>query len=251
MNKTEFITVDGEHWYPSPSQEGVYYPSVTTILQNFPKGVGFDKYLASQESYDASREILNRAGQRGTNVHDATELLEKGIALSKESYTLEEWQMLIGFCKWYEKTCPEIVAIEEAICSDTLHTGGKIDRVYMIDGVRTLLDLKTSGKIYENYWLQVGEYARLWNEKHPDQLIEQTAILRLSDGKADGYEIKFHDFGQILEDAMTFDSLQQLWFYLNRNKTGPKIIEVPTELKLDLQKVKEPKKKKRTRKAKK
>jgi hypothetical protein len=249
MKETEFITVDNEHWYPSPSREGVYYPSVTTILQNFPKGVGFDKYLASQESYEDSRDILKRAGQRGTNVHDGTELLEKGIKLSKESYTLEEWQMLIGFCNWYGKTCPEIVAIEEPICSDTLRTGGKIDRVYMIDGVRTLLDIKTSGKIYENYWLQVGEYMRLWNEKHPDQLIEQTAILRLADGKADGYEIKYHDFGQAIEDAMVFDAMQVLWFYLNRNKTGPKIIEVPTELKLEIgavkpKKVRKPRKKK-------
>jgi len=229
--KKEFITSNDEHWYPSPSKKEVWYPSVTTIIgATFPKGVGFQKYLANLSSYEESQTILKDAGRRGTNVHEGTELLERGETLHRDNYTLEEWQMLEGFVKWWKKYQPEVLAVERSLCSDKLKTGGTIDRVYIINGVLTILDIKTSSAIHDNYWAQTAAYDALWFE-HEKQRVEQTAILRLAPKRKEGYEYVCHSRKEIDKDFKVFKSVYTVWEYLNP-KAGPKLLDVPTELSL-------------------
>jgi hypothetical protein len=234
--KTEFVTSEGEHWYPSPTIKDKWYVSVSTICGIFPKGKGFEMYLAKQNSWEEAQDILAEAGQRGTIVHEATEALERGETLYRDMYNLEQWQMITSFVKWYEEYKPKVVAIEKQVVSDRQETGGKIDRVYLIDGKVTLVDIKTSKKIYDSQWAQTAKYAKLWDETFPKKMIEQTAILRLGASTKLTYEFKTHDFGEMVEDHAIFMSLKYIWHYVNRNKTGPKILEVPTELKLKIKK---------------
>ncbi len=230
---TEFITSENSHWYASRTKKDVYYPSVTTILGGaFPKGPGFDRYLANQQSYETSQEILKAAGLRGTNVHSGTELLEQGNVLLRESYTLEEWKHLETFVKWHKKYHPELIALEQSVVSDTLKTGGTIDRIYMIDGVRTLLDIKTSSAIHPNYWVQVAAYVMLWEEDHPTEpRIEQVAILRTGSRHKDGYEFVIEDRDTIDKNFQIFQCTQMIWTHLNP-KAKPAIVEVPDTLSL-------------------
>jgi hypothetical protein len=197
--------------------------------------------MARQSSYEDAQDILAEAGQRGTNVHKATEALEKGETLYRDMYNLEQWQMIMDFVNWYNEHKPTPIAIEKSIVSDIQETGGTIDRVYMIDGVRTLLDIKTSKKIYDSQWVQTAKYSKLWDEFNQKDFIEQTAILRLGAKTKKGYEYATHDIGQILEDNMVFDAVKILWHSQNKGKKGPKILEIPSELKLDV-KVKKEKK---------
>src|SRR4051812_10168521 len=98
-----------EHWYESPTKKGVYYPSVTYVNQ-MPKGVHFDKYMADQESYEDSQRLLKEAGERGTRVHQASELLEKGQSIAyndAHGLTDEEYKLLEGFVSWHNETKPE------------------------------------------------------------------------------------------------------------------------------------------------
>lgn len=229
---TEFVETSGQHWYPSGTKKGVFYASVTTILGAcFPKGKGFEMYLANQESYEKSQEILKAAGTRGTNVHAGSELLESGKTLVRESYTLEEWQMLEGFVKWHRKYKPIAEAVEEGVVSDELRTGGTIDRVYMIEGYRVLLDLKTSSAIHPNYWAQTSVYVKLWEERHPDKPIHCTAILRPTTRRKDGYEYAIHTREQVEEDFKVFTAAQDMWDYLFPD-AKPKIVEIPETLSL-------------------
>lgn len=231
---TEFITIENQHWYPSPTKKDIWYPSVTTILSCFPKGKGFEMYLANQQSYEASQEILKEAGKRGTIVHQATELLENGDMLLRENYTLEQWKMLESFVSWHKTYNPGIYAIEKSVVSDKLKTGGTIDRVYNIGGLRTLLDIKTSSAIHDNYWLQVSVYVKLWEEKEKDK-IDQVAILRLGSRHKCGYEYQIHTREQIEEDFKAFKSIQNIWNYINPN-AKPKIEVVPDTLSLEMNK---------------
>lgn len=230
----EFITTDDQHWYPSPSIEGVWYPSVTTILGAcFPKGKNFERYLADQESYEKSQEILKAAGTRGTNVHKASELLEKGDVLLRANYSLEEWQMLMSFVTWHRKNKPVSEAVEISICSDEYRTGGTIDRIYVImNGKRTLLDLKTSSAIHPNYWCQTAVYVKLWEEKNPDRPVDQTAILRLGSRHKDKFEFQVHDRAEIENDFLVFQAVQKIWNYLYPN-AKPRIVDVPETLSLN------------------
>lgn len=230
---TEFLTNGGEHWYPSKKYDDLWYPSATTILSKYPKGKQFEEYLANLESANAGKEILEEAGRRGTAIHEATQLLEEGQTLYRINYSLDEWQLLESFIRWYNEYKPEHIVIEKSLVSDKLKTGGTIDRVYRIDGVVTLLDIKTSGAIYDSYWCQTGCYSKLWDEQS-DLKIEQTAILRLSNKlKKTGYQYVLHDKKQIEKDFKVFKAVHEIWLYENSDKQ-PKIVEVPDELKLDL-----------------
>lgn len=229
----EFITSEDEHWYPSPTVEDKYYPSVTTILgEAFPKGIQFQKYLAAQPSWEESREVMKTAGRRGTRVHEATEILERGETLNREAYTIEEWQMLMGFVNWHREYNPKAIYIEYGITSDLYETGGTIDRVYNINGLTVLVDIKTSSAIHDNYWLQVAAYVRLLEEKHPELVVAEVGILRLATSKKKGnYEFKTARRHEINTYATVFGQVYGIWKYLNPNKQ-PKLLELPTSLTL-------------------
>ena len=215
-----FTTIGDEHWYPSNSLPDTWYPSVTTILKAYPKGVGFERYLANQESYESSREILKAAGIRGTNVHDATERLENGSILKRSEFTDEEWKMLIGFINFHKDLAPQVIMTERSFVSDTLKTGGTIDRIYKIDGEYVILDIKTSKAIYNNYWLQIATYYHIYMELKDsigmgDIVPKRTAILRLAPGKKSGYELVYHDMEEIIADYEAFQALYNVWKYDN------------------------------------
>ena len=227
---SSFITVGNAHWYISPKKKDVYYPSVTTILSAFPKGEGFSKYLTAQLNWESSQDILKEAGRRGTLVHKTTEMLEAGGVALRQGFTDQEWEMLVGFVDWYKSTQPLLVKMESSIVSDKHKTGGTIDRVYKIGDYQIILDIKTSGAIYDNYWAQVAAYAQMYEEKHKTT-ISHTAILRLTDKKKTRFEYVLHDRNEWKEDFKIFKATQQIWDYLNPN-SKPKIVELPNELSL-------------------
>lgn len=228
--KKEFITSEGQHWYESKTKPGVYYPSATTILSVYPKGKGFERYLANQTSYEDAQEKLEKAGKRGTNVHEASEMLESGMELVREYYTLEEWEMLMGFVAWHDKFEPRPIAVELGVISDKKKVGGTIDRVYDIGGSVTLVDLKTSSAIHENYWLQTAIYAELYEEIYKTE-VDFVGILRLTDKRKDRYEYKAISRDEWKKNVKIFKAVYAIWESINPT-AGPKLLEVPTTLKL-------------------
>lgn len=215
-----------EHWYMSTKHKGVYYPSVTYVNQ-MPKGAHFDKYLADQESYEESQRILREAGERGTRVHQASELLEKGQSISyndAHGLTDEEYKLLEGFVKWHNETKPECAHIELKLISDKLRLGGTADRVYIIDGKRVLFDLKTSkSAIYPYHFTQCGAYAQMYEDLHK-LAIDQTAILRLTPRRKEGYEYVVRDRETWKNDYKQFLKNYDTFKYLNLKK-GKKVLE--------------------------
>jgi CRISPR/Cas system-associated exonuclease Cas4 (RecB family) len=230
----EVVTSDSEHWYPSKRSNNrtVYYPSVTTILSVWPKGVGFNKYLTSQDSWESSQEILQSAGKRGTLVHKATEYLEDGIVLKREAYNIDEWEMLMGYCKWRQEHQFLLQGMELPLVSDKLKTGGTIDRVFKTspNGHYMILDIKTSNSIYGNYWVQVAAYAEMY-EQHFGIEIEEVAILRLTQRRKDRFEYKTMNRSFWKDEFKAFKSIQHIWNHINPD-AQPKILELPTTLSL-------------------
>lgn len=176
------ITVLDNRFYTNDNKS--YYPSVTTILEVYPKGFGFEQFLKDVGSN--AKEIVERAAEQGSKVHAATEHLHTGSPLKwadeegKPIYTLKEWEMILKFKAFWDKYKPELIANEKSFCSESLGFGGTLDRVIMLAGVRFLVDIKTSNYLHKSHELQLAAYATLWNELNPSQPIEQTAILWLN-----------------------------------------------------------------------
>lgn len=237
------VTDSSEHWYPSLRKKGVYYPSITTLLSVFPKGIGFNMYLTAQTSWEASQKTLEEAAQRGTRVHNACDRLENGEELKIEEFPQEEWLRIWGFVKWIESYKPKLIYKELGMVSDKFKTGGRIDRVYEIDGKIIVLDIKTGKSNYDNYYAQTSAYATLlgdpktmFYEKAESVQVDDTAILRLSHLSKNGYQYSIRGKEEWKNDFKSFKNCQEIWNYLNPDKKGPKILELPSTLKLEINK---------------
>lgn len=160
-----------------------FFPSVTTILEIYPKGFGFDQWL--KDVGNNASQIADRAAEIGSKVHALTEQLNMGIQLTwadengNALHSKQEWEMILRYADFWKKCSPKLIANEKSFCSPDLGFGGTIDRVVMIGGKRYMIDIKTSNYLHTSHELQLSAYATMWNEFNPHNPIEETAILWL------------------------------------------------------------------------
>ena len=248
-NEARQVNVLDERFYQSLNKSDVYYPSVTTILEAYMKGYGFNDWL-KQVGYNADI-ILERAGEQGSNVHNMIDMYINGFRVScmnddmRPRYTLNEWQMFCKFIDFWDKNTPETFVNEFVIVSDTLRIGGTIDFIGKISGETWLIDFKTSNAIHKTHELQLAAYAVMWNEFNPDYKIDRTGILWLNaqtrgedkTGKkiqGKGWQLK--EFERPYEEAYKlFRHTQAIWNEENPNYK-PKNLIYPMEFKRETQK---------------
>ena len=221
-----------------------YYPSVTTVLDVFPKGYGYIQWLKDLgQNADA---VMERAGTVGTNVHNAINKYLNGLELlwatedGKPIYSIEEWLMILKFKEFMDKFKPTIETSEGNFVSNKYKLGGTIDIVAVIEGKRWLIDIKTSNAIYTTHELQVSAYAHLWNEVNLNRQIDETAILWLkaltrSEGKKgaiQGHGWQLKTFDRNYSDAFKiFEHTRIIWDEMNKNYR-PKNLVYPDRIKL-------------------
>jgi len=239
------INVLDERFYLSEERDE-FYPSVTTVLEAYPKGPGFTQWL-KQVGFNAD-EIVKQAGEEGSIVHNAIERFLKGHELrwiddeGNGIYKFHVWQMIMRFHDFFTTYNPEIIHIEQQIVDDELRLGGTLDFVCRINGETWLIDFKSSNAIYESYWLQIAKYMQMWQRKHL-QPIDRYGILWLKaktrgedkTGKkiqGKGWQLK-ESPKTYKEDIDTFEALHMIWRRENPNYK-PKNMIYPDSIKLEL-----------------
>ena len=111
--------------------EGVYYPSVTTILQYMPKNKFLESWL--KDVGHSADLIMRRAGKEGTQVHEAAEALVKGEEISwmdnygNAKYSQIVWEMILKFYDFWSTYKPELLSTEDFVYSDEFKYAGKVD----------------------------------------------------------------------------------------------------------------------------
>ena len=104
------------------------------------------RFIHKEIYKDAPTWQMEAAADRGTKVHVATEALDKsGRAEIEEAY-LPYLQAYASFRQEHEV---EWELIEYADYHPDLMYAGTIDRYGMVDGYRTLVDLKTTYRVYK------------------------------------------------------------------------------------------------------
>ena len=123
--KLKRIEVLDERFYTLDNE--TYYPSVTTVLEAYPKGYAFQEWL--KRNGDKADEILYEAGTQGSNVHNAIESFLKGNEIFFISptgdalYSLKEWQMICKFMDFF-KSVDSVEFIELSMVSLIKKIGG-------------------------------------------------------------------------------------------------------------------------------
>ena len=204
-------------------KDGSFVPSVTTILDAYPKSKGLLEWIA-REGLNAEKKKKD-AGNDGAIVHDLTEDYDnyKDVDLldanNQPMYTPQQWDLFETYVDFrIQHPHLRVIANEQRIIDD--RWGGTIDRIFRNsrDNKNWMIDIKTSNSIHTNYWLQLAAYAHTY-EKQTSNDIAFIGILHL---KGKGKKLKLVDWkekGQAL--FAIFEKVYDLW-KLENPRPAPK-----------------------------
>jgi hypothetical protein len=158
------ITLPDSRYY---RRNGNYYPSITYVLQYYPKGKFFEDWL-KKVGY-SSEYIMKKAGGEGTLVHEMIEDYLNGKELNflindQPMYAPLVWQMFLRFVDFWETHNPKLIETEVHLFSDELKVAGTCDMVCEIDGELWIIDFKTSNNLQTTYDLQTAIYGKCYEE---------------------------------------------------------------------------------------
>ena len=207
---------------------GNFYPSVTTILQAYPKDAGFYKWL--KDVGNDADAVRDAAGERGTTVHKLTELYDDGMEVSLVSedgrlnFSMQEWAMFERYVNFRNRFPLEILASEMQLISQTFEEAGTLDRYIILNGKRMIIDIKTSNQVYDHYWLQLAAYKRMFEEASGEK-VEAVGILWLNartrtDGtkgaiQGEGWQLLTRE--DTTKDLALYEATKMLWKAQNGN----------------------------------
>lgn len=183
MTRYEFAN---GRWYMTG--DGTWVPSVTTILNCYPKGRGFERWLGEAKSYDDAIAARDSAGERGSFVHEVIADLLKGnkvvIPADADSKATKQIQ---GFCNWWEDNRPEAIAVEEFLVGEDY--AGTVDFICRIKNSIWLIDFKTSTNVYVSHHLQTAAYSKAAVYQDIVPYVDCRGILHLKSNTKKGYQL--------------------------------------------------------------
>jgi len=132
------------------------------------------------------KELKNKAADIGSETHNLIEVYLKG---QKVDGLLSANPKLVSpfeaFKKWQkEVNYQETIATERIVYSETYGFAGTLDLVAKINGVVTLIDIKTSNRHSKTYFMQVAAYKQAYEELQGNlerltNKVEAIGVLRL------------------------------------------------------------------------
>lgn len=191
------VTTADERWYAIPENDKVtglpsyrYIPSVTWITGHYPKGIAFYKWLADK-GWDESQALKQAAGDKGSKVHKAIEMLIGGEELrmdskvinpstgDEEEFTVEEWEAICSFSEWVKEVKPKFLMQETIVTSEEHGFAGTVDCVAQIGEDIYIIDWKTSQYVWPEYELQISAYKQALKEMGKKTKNAKLAILQI------------------------------------------------------------------------
>ena len=159
------ITLPDSRYY---RRNGEFYPSVTYVLNCYPKGKHFEDWL-KRHGYTADY-VVRKAAEEGTAVHELIEEYFEGKEMKylndkgNPKFNPNIWKMFLKFVDFWETYKPTLVETETHLFSDKLKIAGTVDLVCEIGDERWIIDFKTSNHMQTTYELQGAVYAQCYEE---------------------------------------------------------------------------------------
>ena len=161
---------DDSHKYTVDGEE---VPSVSELT----------RFLTRELYTDAPQYFLDQAAKRGTNVHKATEAIDKFGTVEIEDEYAGFVKAYVSFLKDHNVSWEKI---EWPVCrkDDEMPYAGTIDRVGTLDGKTVILDIKTTANISGLHKLCYTAQLNLYNlAVEKEKLVDGLWVLQL---KKDG-----------------------------------------------------------------
>ncbi|MCP4178066.1 MAG: hypothetical protein GY756_09885 [bacterium] len=145
---------------------GKVYPSVTHILQS----VGLIDFS------NIPPQVLELAMTRGIAVHKALELWDNQN-LNMETLSEDIMPYVSAWTKFLGLYKPKMLKIEEFVFSMKYQYAGTPDRVAIIDGKLTILDIKSTFTAGGTLGLQTAGYTHAFEEMSKKKIIQRMGVL--------------------------------------------------------------------------
>lgn len=221
--KTVQITIADERWYIKSDYDAdgklvsfKEYPSVTWIADNYPKGIGFYQWLANK-GWDEAESLKESAGESGSKVHHAITDLLLGNTIkiddkimnfdtgNMDEIKLQEYEAMMSFIEWFTEVKPKTLVNELTVFNEEHIYAGTADYICEIDGVKWLIDFKTSAQIWPSHELQLSAYA---HALPPELKPHKMAILQVGYKKN---KFKKWKFTEIPDQFELFLAAKLIW----------------------------------------
>ena len=173
------ITLPDSRYY---RRNGEFYPSVTYVLNCYPKGKHFEDWL-KRHGYTADY-VVRKSAEEGTLVHELIEEYFEGHEMKylndkgNPKYDPKIWKMFLKFVDFWDTYNPTLVETETHLFSDKLKIAGTVDLICEIDGERWVIDFKTSNHLQTTYDLQGAVYAQCFEECY-EKKVDRVGVLWL------------------------------------------------------------------------
>jgi hypothetical protein len=195
------------------SIDDVGVPGVTTILQIIAKPE-LDAWI-NYVGLKKSQEIKQEAANRGTLIHEAVEPILAGK--KAKSVDPDTDKIVKNFAKWSKDNVEKWLCFEQAVYNKKELYAGTLDAIAKLkDGRIMLVDLKTSKKIREEYYLQLAAYYNcdsIENDCFDLSTLEGALILHLNNDLIwESHEINLDGQYEIFLAAV------KLWYWKNGKK---------------------------------
>lgn len=173
------------------NKAGIRVPGVTTItgVMNKPFLVPWANRLGLQ-GYEVGKYV-DELATVGTLAHYIIECHLKGEQPDFSDYTPNQISLAensaLKFFEWEKNNDFEVIFSEKILVSEEYQYGGQLDIYGLLKKKKTLVDVKTCKRIYDDHFTQVGGgYKRLLIENgYP---VEDARILRIGRDESEGFE---------------------------------------------------------------
>ena len=143
--------------------DGMWYPRVTSIIQTKSKPALYYFY-AKAASYKEAEEKKKKAAAEGTEVHELFEKLVVGKPVKVPPKFIGIKQAFDEFLQQYN-FFTKGDWLERRIRHPLHRYAGTFDMLAEINGTLSILDIKTSASVYDDYRLQTAAYVYALNEE--------------------------------------------------------------------------------------
>lgn len=205
---------------------GIEVPSVTTVLAqlNKPQLVPWAAKLAKQGIN--WEQVRNDAAEIGTVAHTMVENFIKNQPsdFTRHPHYQKALKAFSAFQYWVSMNDVKFLGSEIPLVHHKKRFGGTIDIIALVNGKVTLIDLKTSNSLSEEYNYQVSAYQFLLEQadlddtgatrKFPIYKIDQAILLRIDKNYGIFEERTIMDFTKYHQ---IFFLLLDLWFCRDGN----------------------------------
>jgi hypothetical protein len=210
--------------------DGIYVPSVTSILNRAPKKGLEAWFKAMGQQADVIRD---QAAEEGSNVHYAIDDMLEGKRLSSSSYNRTEQACIMRFIDFWETAKPTLIKKEFVVYDkgNKKRSGfaGTVDLKCYIDGEKWTIDYKTSTGVYDTHFRQLAAY-NFCDPEPSDRLgiLHLKAKTRTKRGWMQGKGWKIDELvGEMDYLDMFFNCLKEYEHEVPKSKRKPRIYTIP------------------------